>query len=151
MSSGWAWGYVAAVADLTLTVLTSDGPLEVSATGQDGAVFLSPDALLRATGWESKPEGLCRADVCVPLRGDTAVDDAGRLDLAKVTAALRLPLALEVGDGAAAVVGEAVADRQAVAASGQAPDFDVEGVTGGRVRLSDHVGKKVLLLAWASW
>ncbi|MCA9830222.1 MAG: redoxin domain-containing protein [Dehalococcoidia bacterium] len=32
-----------------------------------------------------------------------------------------------------------------------APDFSLPDLSGGEHRLSDYRGKKVILLAWASW
>ncbi len=37
------------------------------------------------------------------------------------------------------------------AVTGQAPDFDLENFAGGRVRLSDHRDKVVLVNFWATW
>jgi hypothetical protein len=51
----------------------------------------------RALGWERKPEGLCRADVCVPV-------PPGPLDLAGVAAALRRPLVVDEAAGVGAIV-----------------------------------------------
>src|SRR6476469_7190960 len=40
-------------------------------------VLLDAGALGELTGWQLKPEGLCRADVCVPVRDpDLTVDGA---------------------------------------------------------------------------
>ncbi len=38
-----------------------------------------------------------------------------------------------------------------VVAGGQAPDFELPSLTGGKVRLSDYSGRKVVLFMWASW
>ena len=32
-----------------------------------------------------------------------------------------------------------------------APDFELPSLTGGSVRLSDYMGRKVVLFMWASW
>ncbi len=42
------------------------------------------------TGWEAKPEGLCKGDVCVPLPGGTPPD--GRLSVEMLAERLRMPL-----------------------------------------------------------
>ena len=126
----------------TLTVLTSETSTEVEADIDGERVVLDRDALLAATGWELKPEGLCRDDACVPLRdGD---------DLAAVAAALRLPLAMELDAGVVAL-GEAAHERAAAMASLDAPAFTLEGVSGGTISLDDFAGRKRMLLAWASW
>ena len=135
-----------------LTVLNDGQSTSVPATIRDGRAFLSPEAVEQATGWTPKPEGLCRAEACIPLRDATIFDDAGGLALDGVAAALRRPLAIELDDAVAvAVIGEAAADRAAAMASGKAPAFDIEGVLGGRVTLDQFAGQKRLLHAWASW
>ena len=134
-----------------LTILSDGRSAEVTADLDGERVLLSPDAVETATGWTPKPEGLCRDDACIPLRDTNAVDDAGRLDLAGVAAALRRPLATELDGVAVAVLGDAAADRAAAMASLTAPDFELEGLDGKPVRLSDAEGHKRLLLACASW
>ena len=59
------------------TVLTDTGEATVAAT--DG-LWLSADDAARATGWTLKPEGMCQADLCVPLHADAVRD--GRIDVA---------------------------------------------------------------------
>ena len=50
-----------------------------------------------------------------------------------------------------ACVGVAAAARSAVLASLEAPDFALPDLAGCTHRLSDHRGRKVLLVVWASW
>ena len=50
------------------TVLTEAGQLEApDADGADGALWLSGREAEEATGWVAKAEGMCKADICVPL------------------------------------------------------------------------------------
>ena len=72
------------------------------------------------------------------------------VDLAAFAAALDRPLALDVAEGVAAL-GTAAADRAASLASLEAPDFSLPDLAGRRHTLSEHRGKKVLLIAYASW
>jgi hypothetical protein len=97
----------------------------------------------RAVGWERKPEGLCRDDVCVPL-------PPGDLDLAGVAAALGRPLVIDETAGVAAM-GEASARRGQALASGLAPDFTLPDLSGRLWSLSDFRGRKVVLYVYASW
>jgi AhpC/TSA family len=115
-------------------------------------LWLSSHELERATGWESRPEGLCRGSVCVPippgrerefLRGD-------QVDVAAFWRHLGQPLA-HSADGGAWVLGASAADRAATLRSLQAPDFTLPDRSGNLHSLSDHRGKKVLLVSWASW
>jgi hypothetical protein len=77
-------------------------------------LWLSPAELEIATGWSSRPEGLCRGSVCVPippgrerelLRGD-------QIEVAALWRRLGQPL-VHSADGGAWVLGTAAADRAA--------------------------------------
>jgi hypothetical protein len=98
----------------------------------------------RVTGWQSKPEGLCRGARCVPFRSvhpDT-------VDLAAAAEALAMPLVHDAANGLWALGAEAGgrALHSAVAPELKLPDY-----RGGSFRLSSMRGTKVLLVAWASW
>ena len=114
-------------------------------------LLLDPAHLPAATGWSREPQGLCRGDVCVPLRDGSAVDGpGGTMDLRGVAAALRRPLVVDVAAGAA-FLGEAADDRAGALRTGIAPDFALPDLDGRVHRLSEQRGKKVFLVAWASW
>lgn len=134
--------------------LIDDGrKLSVAAELRDGRVLIGPDALKSGLGWELKPEGLCKDGACVPVRNrDALVPNAGddRVDLAVLASLLRRPLAVEP-DARVAVLGAAAAERASQLATLEAPDFELPDLAGRTHRLSDHRGKKVLLVAYASW
>jgi hypothetical protein len=115
-------------------------------------LWLSSHELERATGWESRPEGLCRGSVCVPIppgrEREFLRDD--QVDVAAFWRHLSHPLA-HSADGRAWVLGTSAADRAAAMRSLQAPDFTLPDRSGNLHSLSDHRGKKVLLVSWASW
>lgn len=138
--------------DVTLTILTGEGAATAAATLDDDRLRIAADAVQTTTGWTMKPEGLCRADSCIPLRQPGAVDDAGRIDLAAVASALRRPMAVEqlAGDAVAAL-GDAAAERADAMRNLEAPAFELPTVDGGTVSLDDFASTKRLLLAWASW
>ena len=105
---------------------------------------------LDALDFELKPEGLCRGALCYPVsEGSDLVTDAG-VDLAAFAALSGRPLALDA-DAGAAFLGTAAKDRAAALASLEAPDFTLPDLDGNLHSLSDHRGKKVLLVAYASW
>jgi hypothetical protein len=115
-------------------------------------LWLSPGELEAATGWSSRPEGLCRGSMCVPiplgrerefLRGD-------QIDAAALWRHLGQPL-VHSADGSAWVLGTGAAERAAALRSLEAPDFSLPDRTGRRHSLAEHRGKKVLLVSWASW
>ena len=124
------------------------GEIQVTITGD--RLFLTPATLQTALGWELKPQGLCRDTRCVPVHGQPIrISDAG-VDLAGFAAALSRPLAIDL-DERVACLGASAADRSAQLASLDAPDFTLPDINGTPHSLSDHRGKKVLLVAYASW
>ncbi len=115
-------------------------------------LWLSTAELEAATGWSSRPEGLCRGSACVPippgregefLRGE-------QIDAAALWRYLGQPLA-HSADGGVWVFGVSAADRAASLRSLQAPDFTLPDRNGRAHSLAEHRGKKVLLVSWASW
>lgn len=117
---------------------------------QGESVRLSPAALRAAFGWELKPQGLCKDDRCVPVRGHAdLVNDEG-VDVAGFARALSRPLALDIAERVA-YLGASAADRSAQLASLEAPDFTLPDLNGTKHSLSQYRGKKVLLVAYASW
>lgn len=131
--------------------LLVDGKVHALAAHADGGrIRVDPESLSEATGWKLRPEGLCRGDVCVPVRDRSALDSGGQIDLEAFAAALGRPLAVDAEAGAAAL-GVAAADRVAQLATLEAPDFELPDLEGKLHRLSEHRGKKVLLIAYASW
>ena len=134
-----------------VTILYKDEPpFETDALAEDDALWVAVPELERRTGWELKPEGVCRGDVCVPIpagREDELVRDR-RLDLA---AFARLLGDAVVREGDVWVVGESARARAAALQSLEAPDFTLPDLAGRPHALSDYRGHKVLLVSWASW
>ena len=112
-------------------------------------VLLDPASLGELTGWELKPEGLCRDDVCVPVRDpDLTVD--GAIDASRFAAALARPVVVDAANGVVAL-GERSADRRGPIEAGVAPDFTLPQLAGGTFTFSSLGRRKKLLLAWSSW
>jgi hypothetical protein len=121
------------------------------ATGRiDGdRVLLDADALGRLSGWQLKPEGLCRDEMCVPVRDAELVVD-GAVDVARFAAALARPAVVDAAQGVVAL-GERSADRRGPIEDGIGPDFTLPQLDGGTFTFSSLGRRKKLLLAWASW
>jgi hypothetical protein len=132
------------------TIIDDGRPAEVPACVRGDQVRLSPQALEQALGWTLKPEGLCRANVCVPLRARDSVETAEGVDLDGVASALGRPLAVD-GEARAAYLGVSAHERGQRLSSLDAPDFTLPDLEGRPHSLSEQRGKKVLLVAWASW
>ena len=117
-------------------------------------LWLPLDELRETTGWELKPEGVCKNDVCVPIppgrEGEFLRENGARFNLAALALTLGQPAVHDDAHGVWAF-GEAAATRRQALQSLQAPDFTLPDLDGRMHSLSEHRGKKVFLVAWASW
>ena len=94
----------------------------------------------RATGWEIKPEGACRAEVCV------ALPDEG-FDV--LSAAERLGMAVVSEAGLWAVGPETLGGRALTTAD--ASDLHLPDLDGNEFRITSLRGQKVLVVSWAPY
>lgn len=99
-----------------------------------------------ATGWAAKPEGMCKGEACVPAPEAVAAD--GRLDVQKVAAKLGMALVADSESGVWALGPESGGRALTTA---EAPELELPDVDGNVFNLSSLHGRKVLLVAWASW
>lgn len=104
---------------------------------------LTPAQFAAGTGWDIKPEGACKAEVCVPL-------DVGAPFSAKATAA-RLGMAV-VHDERAGIwaVGPESFNQRALHTA-EAPELVLNDINGHEFRLSSLRGRKVVLVAWSPY
>ena len=133
---------------VNLTLL-HDGRSDVIAVADPAHPVISPEHLESTLGWKLQPEGLCRGLVCVPVDHDSLVAGDG-LDLRVLAGALQRPLVTDEKHAVAAL-GASHHDRGEALASLDAPDFTLPDLDGNLHSLSDQRGKKVLLVAYASW
>ena len=139
-------------------VLSGNAETTVRGAVLEGDGFwLSPGDLARATGWEWKPEGLCRGTACVPVPQGAAAGEWARgsgndlrVNLTRLAGHLGLPLVASPEHGVWAV-GETAEDVGERLQLLEAPDFTLPDLEGRRHSLSGFRGRKVFLLAWASW
>ena len=103
---------------------------------------LTPSDVTRLTGWEIKPEGACKADVCVPLPD-------GRFDLINTADRLGMAVVAEPGRDLWAVGPETLGGR--ALSSADASDLSLPDLDGNEFRISTLRGQKVLLFAWAPY
>ena len=118
----------------------TDVPVRID--GSD--VVLGADALERALGWHLTPDGLCRDATCIPM------PPASELALGQIAHALGRPVVVDVEERAA-YLGVSAHERASALASLDAPDFTLPDLDGRPHSLHEHRGKKVLLVAYASW
>jgi len=137
----------------TFTVLDDGHAADVAVEANGESLRLAPAALRDALGFELKPEGLCKDQLCIPLRdrpGGAPLVTSGGVELAELATLLDRPLAIDVAEGVA-YVGVSAAARSAQLDSLEAPEFRLPDLDGRMHALSDYRGRKVFLLAWASW
>ena len=132
------------------TLIDQDRTHDVAARVEGGRVLLSAEALRDALGWELHEGTLCNDAMCVPLPAGSRLGEGGVFDLAEVAATLGRPLALDV-DAGAAFLGVSAGERAQTLGSLMAPDFTLPDVSGRLHTLSSYRGKKVFMVAWASW
>ena len=104
-----------------------------------------------ATGWELKPEGACRAELCIPLP-EAAVEGSGpdaTVDVSIVAESMGLPVIHDASRNLIAI-GPWSGNRRTLA-SADAPELVLPDLDGSAFHLSSLRGRKVLLLAWAPY
>jgi len=138
------------MAEVPFTILDEGRATEVTADLTGERVRLAGVALERSLGWEMKSQGLCRGDVCIPVTGRAGLVGDGGLDLAGFAELVQRPLALDL-DERVASLGASARERAEVLQGGVAPDFTLPDLTGREWTLGGLRGKKVLLVAYASW
>jgi len=112
------------------------------------ALWIRKRDLPSVNGFEVKPQGACRDDICIPI--PKTMTRGEHFDL---TAFARKTGQAVVADTGARVwsFGEIQALRGGFLNSRVAPDVTVADRAGHPVRLSQFRGKKILLITWASW
>jgi hypothetical protein len=133
-----------------ITVIDAAAATEVEGGIAHDRFMLDAAGLAHATGWQLKPEGLCRGEVCIPVRDRAALERNGSLDVAEFA---RLTGQVLVADPQRDVVALAHSGtrRSEALASLEAPNFTLPDIDGKPVSLSDFDRRKRLLLAWSSW
>ena len=108
------------------------------------ALDVTKEAFAGATGWEIKPEGACKGEVCVPLDAD-----GDGFDLAATAERLGMALVRDDDLGVWALGPETLGGR--ALASAQAPELVLPDIDGNEFRLSSLRGQKVVLVSWAPY
>ena len=134
----------------TFTIIDAERAVPVPARVAGERVLLDPAALKDALGWEVHDGLLCNDAMCIQLADEGALVRDGGIDLTAFARALDRPLAVDTEEGAA-FLGTSARERSQALAAQQAPDFSLPDLDGRLHTLREHRGKKILLVAWASW
>ena len=104
---------------------------------------VSTDEFAAATGWEIKPQGACKGDLCVPL-------GHGDFDVVGAAEALGMALVHDDSAGLWAIGPETLGGR--ALSTAEAPELALPDVlTGEPFQLSSLRGQKVVIAAWAPY
>lgn len=101
------------------------------------------------TGWVLKPEGACKAEVCIPLKDAADLPTEDTVDALALADAIGLPVVKASTCDLWAIGPEAIGQRTLLSA--EAPDFTLPQLDGTPFTLSSLRGRKVLLYAWAPY
>lgn len=110
------------------------------------SVAATAEEFARQTGWDLKPQGACRGELCVPLPADATNPD-GTIQVEVVARSLGMPVVADEERGISAL-GPATVNGRALSTA-QAPDPVLTDLDGNEFRLSTLRGQKVLVVAWA--
>jgi hypothetical protein len=102
--------------------------------------------LPRVNGFPLKPQGACRADMCIPVP-----KQLGRGSWFNLSGFARRVRQASVHEAGIWSFGEIPAVRGDFYRSRNAPDFAAPDRKGRTIHLSDFRGRKVLVITWASW
>jgi hypothetical protein len=141
----------------TATVLYQDGETPVDRARVEGdRLWLTLAELTEVSGWQLKPEGVCKDEICVPVpdsRRSALIRDepTGPLfDLTEFARMIQQPVAHDEKH-ALWYFGPPAWDWKSRLTSRMAPDFALPDLTGRLHTLSELRGRKLFLLFWASW
>ncbi len=133
------------------TLLTERGRFEAGRS-EGESLWVSPAVLAQATGWDLKPEGFCRDEICVPLPPgrDAEFRKGDEVDAARLFRHAGQPIVAS-RDKTVWSLGTSAQLRSSALESLEAPDVALPDLDGKIHRISDHRGKKIFLSTWASW
>jgi hypothetical protein len=142
-----------AAPDTSVTVLYGDRAVKLEKTRpdtapDDKALWVRKADLPRINDFEVKPQGACRADVCIPI--PKAMTHGEWFDLTGFAHKLGEAYVADSSSRAWSF-GEIPSLSGKYLSSRLAPDFAVPDRKGNVVRLSSFRGKKVLVTTWAYW
>ena len=104
------------------------------------------EAFHALSGWELRPEGACRGGRCVPVPDIDA--GAPTIDVRAFAAALGMPVLHDAAHGIYVVGPQS---GVTVLESAVCPDIVLPDLEGNDFALSSLRGRKIVLVAWASW
>jgi len=136
-----------------VTILTeSGGEIQSDVEPSAAALWLPVREAEAITSWAARAEGFCKGEVCVPVPAGREQEfvRGARVNVDALWRHLGHPMARS-DRGDVWVLGRSAGERAAALRSLEAPDFVLPDIAGRMHSLSEHRGKKILLVTWASW
>ena len=138
------------------TIVYDERASEIITANEDaGQLWITTADLKRATGFELKPQGVCREELCFPVpkprEQEFVRKSAGKTWFNVVAFAKLVHQPITHDEGLSMWYFGLRSDQRQVLSSLKAPDFSLPDMSGKTHSLSDSLGKKVLLITWASW
>ena len=147
LASGAATLAAAAPTATSATVLFDDRSVTLNKSRAEGDdLWVQAGDLPRINEFEVKPQGACRADICIPIQKNLKQGEWFNL-----TGFARKIGEAYVADSGVWSFGEVPVLSSSFLTSRVAPDFAVPDRKKRVFHLSDFRGKKVLVVTWASW
>jgi len=135
--------------DATVTILDDGHATEVPARIESETIRLPARSITAALGWDVTPGGLVRDGRPLAAPKGVRLEPDG-VDVETLAGLLGRPAAIDAAERVA-WFGISAAERTEALASLRAPDFSLPDLDGRLHSLADHRGKKVFLVAYASW
>jgi hypothetical protein len=132
------------------TIIDDARAVEIPARVAGERVSLDAAAVKDRLGWEMHDGLLCSDAMCIPVADEAALAGPDGIDLEGFARTLDRTLAVDV-DERAAFLGGSARERAQALASQHAPDFTLPDLDGQPHSLGQQRGRKILLVAWASW
>jgi len=107
--------------------------------------IVEKDRFEAETGWQIKPEGACKGEVCIPLP-DEAVRN---MDAVAIAEAMSLPVVEDEVHGFISIGPESIGSRALTTAT--APEVILPDLGGNPFALSSLLGQKIVVYAWAPY
>ena len=142
--------------EIRAIIVYDDVATEINPANEEPAqLWVTTADLTRATHFEVKPQGVCRAELCFPLpkaRKQEFLRKSSNKEWFNLLAFADLVHQSVAHDEALATWYFGLrSDQRQTLASLEAPDFTLPDMDGKLHSLRDFHGKKVFLVTWASW
>jgi hypothetical protein len=99
------------------------------------------------TGWDAKPQGMCRGEVCVPAPGAL---DSSTVDVVTAAERLGMPIVHDEANGVWALGAATATGRALSTAVARFPSSLIDAM-GNAFDFASLRGRRIIMVAWASW